>query len=210
MRKTKTDNRSTRRTRASIEGALLALMAQKNLSRITVEEIIDRANVCRTTFYAHYEDIYDLLNTVEDAILTEIREALDRLDTAPVRVEGLYPTIQAVVEIYARHADVIRLLNGEFGDPEFDERLQDTIYEATRRLRQIKEGAAFNEERHRLYSSYVISGGISVLNRLLSERLPWEPAATGRILCAMAAAGENVFLSETAEHHAAGNRTIFE
>ena len=199
MRKAKTDNRSTRRTRAAIEGALLVLMEEKKLSRITVEEIIGLANVCRTTFYAHYEDIFDLMKTVEDAILTEIREALDALDSAPVRVEDLYPTIQAVVEIYDRHADVIRLLNGENGDPDFDDRLQDTIYEATRRLRRLKEGDAFNEERHRMYSAYVISGGISVLNRLLSERLQWEPAQTGRILCAMAAAGENVFLSEAAE-----------
>lgn len=196
MRKTKTNNRSTRRTRAAIEGALLALMEEKNLSRITVEEIIGLANVCRTTFYAHYEDINDLVRHMEDLILEELREKLDELAAAPVRVEGQYPTIQTVVELYSRHANVIRLLNSEHGDAEFDGRLQDAIYESTRRLRRFKEGAAFNEERHRMYSAYVISGGISVLNRLLSDKLPWESEQTARILCAMAAAGEDVFLAE--------------
>ena len=111
-------------------------------------------------------------------------------------MEEQYPAIEAVVEIYARHENLIRLLNGPNGDPAFDARLQDTIYDVTRQLRRIKEGDAFDEERHRLYSCYVISGGISVLNRMISANLPIDPAEAGRVLGAMAAAGERVFLEQ--------------
>ena len=109
-------------------------------------------------------------------------------------MEKQYPAIEAVVEVYARHENMIRLLNGPNGDPAFDGRLQDTIYDATRQLRILKEGNTFDEERHRLYSCYVISGGISVLNRMLSANLPIDPEEAGRVLGAMAAAGERVFL----------------
>ena len=195
MRKVSKDNRSTRRTRSAIREALTEMLALKPVGKITVQELIDKANICRTTFYAHYEDIYDLLFEVENDILSEIREGLEGLDQAPIRVEEQYPAIEAVVEVYARHENLIRLLNGPNGDPGFDTRLQDTIYDVTRDLRKVKEGDAFDEERHRLYSCYVISGGISVLNRMLSANLPIDPAEAGRVLGAMAAAGERVFLS---------------
>ena len=195
MRKVSRDNRSTRRTRSAIREALAEMLAVKPLGKITVQELIDRANICRTTFYAHYEDIYDLLSEVEDDILSEIREGLEGLDQAPIRVEEQYPAIEAVVEVYARHENLIRLLNGPNGDPGFDTRLQDTIYDVTRQLRRLKEGDAFDEERHRLYSCYVISGGISVLNRMISANLPIDPKEAGRVLGAMAAAGERIFLA---------------
>ena len=195
MRKVSKDNRSTRRTRSAIREALTEMLALKPVGKITVQELIDRANICRTTFYAHYEDIYDLLSEVEDDILSEIREGLEGLDQAPIRVEEQYPAIEAVVEVYARHENLIRLLNGPNGDPGFDARLQDTIYDVTRQLRRLKEGDAFDEERHRLYSCYVISGGISVLNRMLSANLPIDPKEAGRVLGAMAAAGERIFLA---------------
>lgn len=195
MRKVSKDNRSTRRTRSAIREALTEMLAVKPVGKITVQELIDRANICRTTFYAHYEDIYDLLSEVENDILSEIRAGLEELDQAPIRVEEQYPAIEAVVAVYAKHEKLIRLLNGPNGDPAFDARLQDTIYQLTRDLRKVKEGDAFDEERHRLYSCYVISGGISVLNRMLSANLPIDPAEAGRVLGAMAAAGERVFLS---------------
>ncbi len=195
MRKVSKDNRSTRRTRSAIREALTEMLALKPVGKITVQELIDRANICRTTFYAHYEDIYDLLSEVENDILSEIREGLEGLDQAPIRVEEQYPAIEAVVEVYARHENLIRLLNGPNGDPGFDARLQDTIYDVTRQLRRLKEGDAFDEERHRLYSCYVISGGISVLNRMLSANLPIDPKEAGRVLGAMAAAGERIFLA---------------
>lgn len=195
MRKVSKDNRSTRRTRSAIREALAEMLTVKPVGKITVQELIDKANICRTTFYAHYEDIYNLLSEVENDILSEIREGLEGLDQAPIRVEEQYPAIEAVVEVYARHENKIRLLNGPNGDPAFDARLQDTIYEVTRQLRRIKEGDAFDEERHRLYSCYVISGGISVLNRMISANLPIDPKEAGRVLGAMAAAGERIFLA---------------
>ena len=195
MRKVSKDNRSTRRTRSAIREALSEMLAVKPLGKITVQELIDKANICRTTFYAHYEDLYDLLSEVENDILSEIREGLEGLDQAPIRVEEQYPAIEAVVAVYAKHEKLIRLLNGPNGDPAFDARLQDTIYQLTRDLRKVKEGDAFDEERHRLYSCYVISGGISVLNSMLSANLPIDPAEAGRVLGAMAASGERVFLA---------------
>ncbi|HEY3227931.1 MAG TPA: TetR/AcrR family transcriptional regulator [Roseiflexaceae bacterium] len=60
MRNTKADRRS-QRTRQMLSAALVDLMLQKRYVEITVQDIIDRANVGRSTFYAHYLDKDDLL-----------------------------------------------------------------------------------------------------------------------------------------------------
>ena len=53
-------DRRSRRTRHMLADALMALMLEKRYDAITVQEIIDRANVGRSTFYAHYLDKDDL------------------------------------------------------------------------------------------------------------------------------------------------------
>src|SRR5215216_5723876 len=56
----KRDDRRSRRTRRMLGEALMTLMLEKRYDTITVQEIIDRANVGRSTFYAHYLDKDDL------------------------------------------------------------------------------------------------------------------------------------------------------
>ncbi len=54
-------DRRTQRTRRALSHALIALLQEKRYEAITVQDICDRANVGRSTFYAHYQDKDDLL-----------------------------------------------------------------------------------------------------------------------------------------------------
>jgi len=58
--KKKTDAR-IRRTRDALGDALVALMQEKPFETITVQDVLDRAHVSRSTFYSHYSDKDDLL-----------------------------------------------------------------------------------------------------------------------------------------------------
>ena len=65
-------DRRVRRTRELLRRAFLSLVAEKGYDRITVQDILDRADVGRSTFYAHYRDKEDLLQ----AGFEDIRAAL--------------------------------------------------------------------------------------------------------------------------------------
>lgn len=68
-------DRRVRRTRAALRQALVELVLEKGFHAITVEEITERADVGRATFYAHYRDKEGLLvGIVRD--LAEDRERL--------------------------------------------------------------------------------------------------------------------------------------
>lgn len=54
-------DRRIQRTRQALQAAMLELTKEKNYDDISVEEITERANVGRATFYLHYTDKEDLL-----------------------------------------------------------------------------------------------------------------------------------------------------
>lgn len=72
MRKRK--DRRVQRTQQLLEAALLSLIKEKEFDLITVQEIIDRANIGRATFYAHYENKEDLIESGFEGLLATLRE----------------------------------------------------------------------------------------------------------------------------------------
>lgn len=77
-REAKRDDRRSRRTRRMLEEALVKLMLEKRYDTITVQEIIDRANVGRSTFYAHYLDKEDLLESQAARVVSTMVSHMDQ------------------------------------------------------------------------------------------------------------------------------------
>lgn len=80
MSGTATDRR-VRRTRELLRRAVTELIVEKGYDRVTVQDILDRADVGRSTFYAHYRDKDDLLrdglHDVYEVIEAETAKAAD-------------------------------------------------------------------------------------------------------------------------------------
>ena len=62
-----------RRTKSSLHGALIGLAREKPYPAIAVKEILNRANVGRSTFYTHFRDKDDLLESGIHEVLQPAR-----------------------------------------------------------------------------------------------------------------------------------------
>ena len=71
-----TQNRRTSRVKTAICDAFAELMYEKELSKITVRELVDKADVGRATFYKHYYDIYDVYEHIEKTVLVDLGEII--------------------------------------------------------------------------------------------------------------------------------------
>ena len=78
MKKFTNDHRS-RVTQLLIRKAFLELLCRKPIQSISIKELCGLAGVSRGTFYAHYQDIYDLFQQIEDDMMEEIASALEPL-----------------------------------------------------------------------------------------------------------------------------------
>ncbi len=94
----KTDAR-VRRTRDALGDALVALMQEKPFDTITVQDVLDRANVSRSTFYTHYSDKDDLL-------MSDAEEFFEALSTALSQAGDKSDRVFPVQEFFAHLADV--------------------------------------------------------------------------------------------------------
>ena len=62
----------------------MELRAQKPLEKIKVKELCDLACINKSTFYAHYQDIYALANAMEDEMVEVVVESLPQLTARDV------------------------------------------------------------------------------------------------------------------------------
>ena len=72
------------KTERAIKQAFMELRAQKPLEKIKVKELCDLACINKSTFYAHYQDIYALANAMEDEMVEEVVESLPQLTARDV------------------------------------------------------------------------------------------------------------------------------
>lgn len=125
--------RRVQRTRQLLEAALLSLIKEKPFDTISVQEVIDRANVGRATFYAHYENKVDLLTTgfegLEQALRERQREARSR-ETNPG--ERMFTFSHALLAHAHEHREVFPAMLGKRGGAVIQHALRNLLVQLIR------------------------------------------------------------------------------
>lgn len=91
-----------RRTRSLLGNALVALVQEKSIDKITVREVLDRARVGRSTFYLHYRD-------KDDLFLCVLEDGLEMWSTALLKEQEKSYRVAPVAEFFAHVADAKKL-----------------------------------------------------------------------------------------------------
>ena len=68
------------KTKKAIADALMMLALEKDISKITVSDIAERAVINRSTFYLHYGDVKGVMDDIQKDIADIVGHSLSRFD----------------------------------------------------------------------------------------------------------------------------------
>lgn len=167
MKAMRTD-RKTRYTRMVLQDSLVELMVQKPVSRITVKELCDRADVNRTTFYAHYTCPYDVLRQIEDETLAWAEDMIAAILEKTDKSEAM-GILEQILQYIVDNRKHIQILMSEQGDIGFQKQLFTLIYRHCGiGPSAVKDADPGSKE---LYFVFVVNGSIGLIQHWLKGGL---------------------------------------
>ncbi len=114
MNEKREGDRRIQRTRQMLSDALFALIVEKGYENISVQDITERANVGRATFYLHYRDKEDLLAASLKGLVSELTQYVEPGTESPETYKTLSVRVFGHI---AQHSALYHALLGETGPP---------------------------------------------------------------------------------------------
>ncbi len=168
------DRRATR-TKAAIRQAFLTLLNTKTISKITILEITELANIGRGTFYLHYQDIYALYEEIEQEMLKRMDQLYD--ESFPIQDRrGVVHFIQKLTDYIYENRALFRML----ADPENTLLTPNTFkgFFKTKVLQEILTERALSHPPTVLEeteSLFIVSGVFGVIQDWIERGMEEEP-----------------------------------
>jgi AcrR family transcriptional regulator len=180
-------DRRVRRTRRILGEALVGLILEKAYERITVQDILDRADVGRSTFYAHFRDKEALLLAGFDDMGEDLRRDLAEMQPgAP-----LDPTspVGAVFDHAYRHRRIYQAMCGRQGGSVVHRHLHRLIAGLLREHLQPHLAAAGSDLPVDVVAEFATSAALGLLIWWVNHDYPHKPARLAEMYQRLAAPG---------------------
>jgi AcrR family transcriptional regulator len=193
MTEARTDRR-VERTRQLLRDALMALVIEKGYEAISVQDIADRANVARTTFYLHYRDKEELLFDGMAAMYDNLVNQHPQADRAEIEQTG-YSTAMATpidFEHVAQHADFYRIMLSKRGSAAFIVRVRAYLAAIFRDMGLDPLMADIDDDARLpldLIANYMAGAEIGLVNWWLENDMPYPPEQISRMSYLLTAFG---------------------
>ena len=110
----------TERTKAILMDSFWQLYCKKDIRKISVKDITEKAGYNRSTFYQYYIDVYDLLSQIEDSLVEYI---IDNVKKSFVSDMG-NDLIEQLARLYDSKGEYITVLLSKGGESKFTEKLK--------------------------------------------------------------------------------------
>lgn len=103
------ENRSARRSHRMIRQAFEELLEEREFSKITVIDIVERADLNRSTFYAHYPDIYGIVDEIQEEIIGNNMELFHQIEYRNILKDPM-PYLQCITATMEENLALMRKL----------------------------------------------------------------------------------------------------
>ena len=152
------NNQRTRLSKMLFKNALMDLLKEKgSVAKISVRELCDRAELNRSTFYAHYQEPNDLLIEIETELLDATEEHLKKIGAE--NDIGAHKYILSFLQYIRQNDKPFRALLIDSTDPEFRSRfMQQSIIQFVDNLR-----IELPKELEQYIFSYILNGSTGII-----------------------------------------------
>ena len=152
------NNQRTRLSKLLLKNALMDLLREKgSVEKISVRELCDKAELNRSTFYAHYTEPKDLLYEIETELLNETEEHLKKIGKE--NDAGAHKYILSFLQYIKRNDKQFRTLLVDSADPVFRSSfMQQSIIQFVENLR-----IELPKNMEQYIFSYILNGSTGII-----------------------------------------------
>jgi len=112
-------------TKQNIMTAFWNLYTTNRIEKITVTQICTRAGYNRSTFYKYFFDVYDVLDKIEEQIITP--EMLEKSVVSYLLSNNKKIAFEHIIQLFEKSSGYIPVLLGEHGDSAFRHKLMNKL-----------------------------------------------------------------------------------
>ena len=156
-------DRRVKYTMSLLKDALIELMEDKHISQITVKELCITADVNRSTFYAHYTDVYDLLRQMENELFENLSAYLSEQDIDS-RLPVSEKSLNQILKFVSKDDRYLRVMLGEKSDITIQRDIVQYLGVAA-----LQADIDTSDELIQYINLYCIYGCISIIQKWLQE-----------------------------------------
>jgi len=149
-----------------LKESFIKLLEKKSLSQITIKEICEDADINRATFYAHYNDQYDLLKKIENELLDNINAHIADFNQKNDDMNAVL-IAENIFEYLKENARLCKLLLSERGDFSFQKRLMMLVYDKI--ITELTDSNKITKEDAEYIYSFTITGCVGIVQKWLDD-----------------------------------------
>jgi AcrR family transcriptional regulator len=158
-------DRRIRKTEKQLLDGLTYLMQTKSINDITVRELSDIVDINRSTFYLHYQDIYDMIEHIEDNLIEQFTQTLNsnHKRNGELTEQEFKKVMVSIFEFLLQNRTICKALIGHNGDIKFLNKINEIISERIQELLKNYASNKYSDTDLELVKHYFVSGCIGLV-----------------------------------------------
>ena len=163
------------RSKAALREALIELTEERGLEGFTVGDLCSRAGLNRGTFYNHFKDKDNLIDTFEDEVMEGLESFRSKMQNLEIRDLMYYrvhkkplPVLVELFDYLREEGEFIHALIGPGGDGRFGARLRETVCEGLIRSLLHERYRESDDAFVGYYISYFAGAYLGVIERWIT------------------------------------------
>lgn len=161
-----------------LKDSLLQLLQNKSISNITIKEICEQADINRSTYYAHYSNQYELLDSIEEEFIQDLVGTLGQYNFS--KEEEALQMTEKLFEYIAEKNHICQILLSENTDMYFLKKGMMITHEFI--FKNWLTDSRIDEETYESINIFMVSGSIHVIKNWVENGMNKTPGEMAGIL----------------------------